>query len=236
LVERWPKNVLNQLKLFGDALRANWDGLFARPPRIDDAEILADFIDAQSAFLVQKGIYEYSRARAGHYSKVLFKEQVFIDALDRSRWSAYPLGLAMVGELVEGVLRPHAGDDPHGQRDALRQLVLSVFDRYPVPTILDAPWWSQARSELSRRLQLVGLHPTKRAFEISDPYVKAYFDLLPINESLRRSELPTIHGYLRATLCNVHEQLTSRLDAPAAVTSVRARHGGAEKVANSPRA
>jgi hypothetical protein len=228
--------VLNQLRLFGGALRAGWDGLFAPPPRIDDAKTLADFIDAQSAFLVQKGIYEYSRARAGHYSKVLFKEQVFIDALDRSRWSAYPLGLAMVGELVEGVLRPHAGDDPDGQRDALRQLVLSVFDRYPAPTALAAPSWSQARRELSRRLQLVGLHPTKRAFEIADPYLKAYFDLLPINESLRRSELPTIHGYLRATLCNVHEELTRRMQAPALVASVRARHGGGEEVANSPRA
>ena len=29
----------------------------------------------QSAFWLQKGIYEYSRARAGHYAKVLFREQ-----------------------------------------------------------------------------------------------------------------------------------------------------------------
>jgi len=221
--------VLNRLRLFGGALRSGWDGLFAGPARIDDAKMLADFIDAQAAFLVQKGIYEYSRARAGHYSKVLFKEEVFVDALDRSRWSAYPLGLAMVGELVEGVLRSHAGGDPDGQRDALRQLVLSVFDRYPVPTVLDAPSWGEARRELASRLQLISLHPPKRAFEIADPYVKAYFDLLPINETLRRSELPTIHGYLRATLCNVHEALTSRLHISAVVASLRARHGCAEE-------
>jgi len=223
--------VLKRLRLFRSALYAGWSGLFAGAPRIEDAKMLADFIDSQSAFLVQKGIYEYSRARAGHYSKVLFKEQVFVDALDRSRWSAYPLGLAMVGELVEGVLRPYAGHDPDGQCDALRQLVLSVFDRYPVPTVLDAPAWREARRELSRRLELVGLNPSKRAFEIADPHVKAYFDLLPINETLKRSELPTIHGYLRATLCNVHEELTSRIHAPAVVASVRARHVSAEEVA-----
>ena len=227
--------MLHGLRQIGGALRAGWDGLFAAPPRIDNAEVLADFIDAQSAFLAQKGIYEYSRARAGHYAKVLFKEQVFIDALDRSRWSAYPLGLAMVGELVEGVLRPHAGDDPAGQGEALRQLVLSVFDRYPVPTALTEPAWSEARCELARRLQLVGLHATKRAFEIADPYVRAYFDLLPINESLRRSELPTIHGYLRATLCNVHEELTRRLHVPSVVASVRERHGRAQTPQNTPR-
>jgi len=200
--------------------------LFEGPPAIDDAQKLADFIDAQSAFIVQKGIYEYSRARAGHYSKVLFKEQTFIEATDRSRWRAYPLGLAMVGELAEGVLRPHAGGDRNGQLEALCQLVLSVFDRYPVPAVLDVCNWSEARYELSRRLQLVGLHPPKRAFEIADPYVKAYFDLLPINESLRRSELPTIHGYLRATLCNVHEELTRRMCAPAVVASIRAGQAG----------
>jgi hypothetical protein len=199
-----------------------------RRPPIIDAKALADFIDAQSAFLVQKGIYEYSRARAGHYSKVLFKEQPFLDAVDRSRWSAFPIGLAMVGELVEGALRPLAGDDGRHQLAALSALVLSVFDRYPMPASLDGRTWSEARAELARRLQLVGLHPPKRAFEIADPYVRAYFDLLPINEKLRRSEFPTIHGYLRATLCNVHEELTKRMDALSVVASLRSAWGYAE--------
>jgi len=194
--------------------------LFGHRPRIADANALADFIDSRSAFVVQKGIYEYSRARAGHYSKILFKEQAFLDAVDQSRWSAYPLGLAMVGELVESVLHPLARDDRKRQSEALAQLVLSIFDRYPVPAILGASIWGSARAELTRRLQRLGLHPPKRAFEIADPYVRAYFDLLPINEELRRSEFPTIHGYLRTTLCNVHEELTRRMDAPAVAASL----------------
>lgn len=214
--------MLNRLTLLlGNELSAGWGRLFGRQPPIDDAKTLADFIDAQAAFLVQKGIYEYSRARAGHYAKVLFKEESFIDAVDRSRWSAYPLGLAMVGELVEGVLRPHAGEDGSGQLKALHTLVLSVFDRYPIPATLDASAWSKARSELSRRLQQVGLHPPKRAFEIADPFVAAYFDLLPINAALRKSEFPTICGYLRVTLCNVHSELTARMDAPPLLASLR---------------
>ncbi len=201
--------------------------LFRRPP-IADTGALADFIDEQSAFIVQKGIYEYSRARAGHYAKVLFKEQPFLDAADRSRWRAYPIGLAMVGELVEGVLRPLAGDDRSRQLDTLRDLVLFVFDRYPVPAALGESTWSEARAELAQRLQLIGLHPPKRAFAIADPYVRAYFDLLPINETLRRSEFPTIHGYLRATLCNVHEELTKRMDAPALTVSLLEGRAGTQ--------
>src|SRR5262245_54662779 len=88
-------------------------------PRIDDPVKLADFIDRNAAFLVQKGIYEYSRARSGHYSKVLFAEAGFRDAVERSRWQAYPLGLAMVTEAVEGVLRSHVDD----RRAALDRLM-----------------------------------------------------------------------------------------------------------------
>src|SRR5688500_20382699 len=85
-----------------------FEKLFRPRPPVRDREALADFIDAQSAFIVQKGIYEYSRARAGHYAKVLFAEQGFAKSVEHSRWQAYPLGLSMVGEMVEAVLLTHA--------------------------------------------------------------------------------------------------------------------------------
>jgi hypothetical protein len=197
--------------------------MFRSRPAIREAEQLAQFIDEQSAFLVQKGIYEYSRARAGHYAKVLFKEAPFHEAIERSRWSAYPLGLAMVGELVEGVLRPLAAEEDRSrQLEALRALVLSVFDRYPTPAGLGEASWSQLRAELARRLQLIGLHPPKRVFTIAEPFAQAYFDLMPIHRQLRASEFPTLHGYLKVTLCNIHEELTKRLDAEAIASSLRA--------------
>jgi hypothetical protein len=186
--------------------------LFRRRPPIRARAELADFIDQHSAFLVQKGIYEYSRARAGHYAKVLFREQGFRDAVEQSRWRAYPLGLAMVAELVEGVLRPHAADR-HRQLETISNLVLSVFDRYPVPSGLGAQAWSEARVELDRRLHLIGMHAPKRAFDICEPWTETYFNLMPIHEKLRASEFPTIRNYLRVTLCNIHDEFTQRLEA-----------------------
>ena len=191
------------------------DLLFWRRPPIADLNALADFIDEQSAFVTQKGIYEYSRARAGHYAKVLFAEKKFLDAVERSRWSAYPIGLAMVGELVEGVLYPHAGGDRTTRPDKLHALVLSVLDRYPTPNALTAQEWSEARAELARRLRLIGLHPTKRAMHIPEPFAKAYFDLMPIHEKLRGRDFSTTHNYLKVTMCNIHDELTRRMDAPA---------------------
>ena len=130
--------------------------MFRRRPPIRDTRALAEFIDQNAAFLVQKGIYEYSRARAGHYSKVLFSEVSFREAVEESRWRAYPLGLAMVAEVVEGVLRVHAGSERRAGLDALSSLVLSIFDRYPVPAVLDESMWREARSDLRHRLDLIG--------------------------------------------------------------------------------
>jgi hypothetical protein len=194
--------------------------LFRGPPPIRDLQALADFIDQHAAFLVQKGIYEYSRARAGHYAKVLFRDPEFLKAVEESRWRAYPLGLAMVAELVEGILRPH-GADRVEQLAALHTIVLGVFDRYPVPAPLGAQAWNDARAELERRLRLIGLHPPKFAKDVPESFIKSYFSLLPIHESLRTSEFPTIHNYLRVTSCNIHDEFSKRADAPAVADALR---------------
>lgn len=196
--------------------------IFRRPPRISDAAALAEFIDESAAFLVQKGIYEYSRARAGHYSKVLLKEQPFIEAVDRARWQAFPLGLAMVAEAVEGMLRPQAGDERRPVVDALAASVLDVFDRYPPPAALGGRLvWQDARVDLARRLSLIGTHPPKPVKDIPEPYAQAYFDLMPIYERLRAPDYPTLRNYLRISLINIHDRLEARIDLTAVVADLR---------------
>ena len=186
---------------------------FRGKPPIADPAALAEFIDRHAAFLVQKGIYEYSRARAGHYSKVLFLEKTFQDAVEGSRWRAFPLGLAMVAEAAEGLLRPAAGDDRLALLEGLRSLVLSIFDRYPVSPAVGQPAWIELRADLANRLQRVGLHPPKRAMDIPEQFAQSYFDLMPIHEKLRRAEFPAMRNYLRVTMCNIHDELDKRLDA-----------------------
>ena len=133
-------------------------GWFRRSSSIADRSALAQFIDGNAAFLVQKGIYEYSRARAGHYAKVMFGEQMFIDAFDRARWQAYPLGLAMVAKWSRACCVAAAAPT-HGSLAWVSALVLSVFDSHPVP-----PWWvrrpgAKRAQKLALRLQHIGLHP-----------------------------------------------------------------------------
>jgi hypothetical protein len=186
--------------------------MFSRRRPIRDERDLAEFIDGNAAFLVQKAIYEYSRARAGHYSKVLFKEPEFHKAVDLSRWRAFPLGIAMVAEIVEGVIRPQAGGDRRRDFDVLVAIVLSVFDRYPVPEVLGPDAWQELRADLERRLRLISSHPVKRAMDVPEQYAALYFDLMPIHEKLRGRDLETTHNYLKVTLCNIHEELTKRIE------------------------
>jgi hypothetical protein len=189
--------------------------LFWRRRAIDSRAALAEFIDHQAAFLAQKGIYEYSRARAGPYSKMLFNETAFIDAVNRARWQAFPLTLAMVGEVVEGVLRARAPAAASESVKTVRALALEVFDRYSPPPPLTASDWADARAALHRALTGVSLHPVKPVKDVPEPYAAAYFATMPIHERLRGSDFPTVRNYLKATLCNIHDKLVARADLPA---------------------
>ena len=189
-----------------------FEKLFRSRPSIRDREALADFIDAQSAFIVQKGIYEYSRARAGHYAKVLFAEEGFAQSVERARWQAFPLGLAMVGEMIEGVLASGAGTPRRAILDQLTLVVLSVFDRYPVSPAIGDEAWLEARRDLAHRLDLVGGHAPKRVMDVPEPLAESYFSMMPIHEKLRGRDFQTTRNYLRVSLCNIHDELISRMD------------------------
>jgi hypothetical protein len=191
------------------------DKLPWRPAPISDAAGLADFVDAHAAFVAQKGIYEYARARAGHYAKVLFRELEFQHAVEEARWRAFPLGLAMVGEVATVVLQERTELTRQAVVGKVSAITLAVLDRYSVPAALDAAVWSEARSQLAEQLTRIGCHPPKRAIDIPESFAETYFALMPIHKSLRGHDFPTLKSYLKVTLCNVHHELTKRIDAQA---------------------
>lgn len=194
--------------------------LFRPKPPVRDRQSLADFIDTQSAFIVQKGIYEYSRARAGHYAKVMFNEAGFVESVERARWQAFPLGLAMVGETVDAALREQAGAERRAVLDQLIVLTLSVLDRYPIPPSIGETAWADARGVLAHHLDVAGGHAPKRVMDIPDPLAETYFSLMPIHEKLRGRDFQTTHNYLRVSLCNIHDELIQRLDARAVISDL----------------
>ena len=183
----------------------------AKPP-IRDLAALAEFIDEQSAFLVQKGIYDYSRARSGHFAKVMLADKGFQNALDRSRWRAFPLGLAMVGETIEGMLTTASAADRLARLAAFNRLVLSVFDRYPKPEALSDEEWKQGREALALHLERLGLHPPKRVIDIPEPFAQRYFEMMPFDKPFLTPDAPTAHGFMKLQLVAMQDELAKRMD------------------------
>lgn len=198
------------------------DFLLRRKPPIRDVRNLADFIDEQSAFLVQKGIYDYARARAGHFSKVMLADKGFQGALDRSRWRAFPLGLAMVGETVDVALEPQAAGDRRSLLDPLIALVLSVHDRYPRPEALTEEEWTQGRAELALHLERLSTHPPKRIIDIPVPFAERYFEMMPFDKQFLTPDAPTARSFMQLQLVTVFEQLNERMDAADMARRLRA--------------
>ncbi len=194
--------------------------MFRRGEPIVTRDALVDFLDAQSAFLAQKGLFEYSRARAGPYGNILFDDKVFQAELEKSRWLAFPVMLAMVGEAVEGVLRPAAGGRRAAMLQGLTAAALAAVGRYPAPPQLGAEAWADLLRAAEHDFSLLSFYPVKRAMDIPARFVDRYVAAMPIHEKLRAKDAPTIHNYLKSNLCNVHDVFVRRANVPALVETL----------------
>src|SRR5690606_1019871 len=98
--------------------------------KIADIAGLADFLDRQSAFMVQKCIYEYARARSGRLSVKLLEGPAFREAAERAKWRNYPLCLQSAALMVEGALRAES-QRPDAMRAGLAEVVGRICRLYP---------------------------------------------------------------------------------------------------------
>jgi hypothetical protein len=179
--------------------------LFRRKPPIASAAGLEDFLDAQSAFLVQKCIFEYSRARSGVLSSKLFKEPAFRAAVETARWRNYPLCLQNVAVMAEHALRPYAGTDGIALRQGLIAAVGRICRRYPVPAGFDPKFWSEAEARIGQRIQRAGL---------------------PIHADLRGYDFELVTNNIRVNLCRAHDDFLQAADLSAVARALAAE--GAE--------
>jgi hypothetical protein len=182
---------------------------FRRKPPIDTREKLVDFLDSHSAYLIQKNIFDYARARSGPYFSQIIKEEAFKRSVDVARWTGYPTGLAALAELVRGVLFHEAERKP--LTDAVSSASLAAFDRYPVPEALGEEVWKKARETLIERLALIDSHPPKFAKDIILPYAQVLYDSQPIHEELRKNDFEMIQAQLRINLVTMHDEFENRV-------------------------
>ena len=196
--------------------------LFRRKPPIATASGLEDFLDAQSAFLVQKCIFEYSRARSGLMSSKLFKEPAFMAAVETARWRNYPLCLQDVAVMVEHALRPHAGAGAMRMREGLIAAVGRVCRRYPVPAGFDPGFWTGAHQRIARRIRQAGLAAPHAVKDLPTETAKEFFAGLPIHADLRGYDFELVTNNIRVNLCRAHEDFLGTADLPALAKALAA--------------
>lgn len=203
-----------------DKLGAN---LFGRRDRIDSVEALADFIDSRAAFLCQKCVVEFCRVRAGVYWQKLFMEEEFIAELGKANWKAFPPSVAMIVEMIEGVLREPAGLRQRQLPGVLTAAAKGVFARHPVPAGMAPDFWDQAAALVAERLQATQADAPRPVRVIPDPLAKVVFDALPIHESVVTNDYDYIFNNLRMNLLRFHSDFIDAVDTRALLDDMLGR-------------
>jgi hypothetical protein len=194
--------------------------LLRRKPPVSDLLALSDFLDSRAAFLVQKCLYEYARARSGILSSKLFKEAAFKEAMEPARWGNYPLCLQHVTVMVEHTLRAGADGEAGAMREGLIVAAGAVCRRYPVPKGFDAGFWRAAEHRVAQRVRLAGLAAPRPIKDLPQETASEFMEKVPIHADLRQFDFELVTNNLRVNLCRAHEEFGAMADAPALVSAL----------------
>ena len=189
----------------GSELKAISNSIFRRPPPVDDAKALADFIDQQSAFVVREGIMN-TRVPApdttqrccsrSSRSRTPSTDRAGLPTHRARRWWQSSPRACCAHCRRASRSQPATADALRGVRPLrLRSLSRTRGSRRAAV--------ERGSTRIGTPLQLIGLHIRPSALSKSRSVREGLLRPMPINERLGRSEFLTIHGYLKVTLCNV---------------------------------
>lgn len=196
--------------------------LAPRRESVDSARQLAQFIGSRTAFVSQKCVTEFCRVRAGANWQQLFGEADFQAALMRSTWMSYTPVLAMVTELVEGMLRAHA-PDAAALRERLVHMAHEIRNELSLPPQVDLASWADQSGLVADRLAVAALAAPRPIRLLADPLARAVFDALPLHASLLTNDFDYIFNNLRMNLIRTNEDLAAVADMRRIIDSILPR-------------
>jgi hypothetical protein len=202
-----------------------------RAPPVMAANELADFLGAQTAYIAQRSVIEYCRARTGLNWDKLFAEPSFLDRLEVCRWEAYAVVLAEVAELALIRLRRQGAAAPATYLPGLVQTAHAALLRHPVPAHRTS--WTDAADAIERHLAQALMAAPRPVHLLGVYSADVIFDLLPIHADLRRHDRVMFQNSVRFAICGAFDEMTRRLDVPALEASLLA-HGIDESAAPAP--
>jgi hypothetical protein len=198
-----------------------------RRPPVATLDGLADFLAAQTAYVSQRTVLEYCRARTGLNWDKLYREQAFVDSLEVCRWEAYAEVLGEVAELALILLRRQSPADPQVYLPDMAAAVGAALRRHPVPGHRTS--WDAAAAAIEQHLAQSLLAAPRAVHLAGFGAADAIFAHLPIHPDLRREDGEMFRNSVRFALCRVFDEMTRRLDVPALAQTLRGSAQPAER-------
>jgi hypothetical protein len=194
-----------------------------RSPPVTTASELAEFLGAQTAYIAQRSVIEYCRARTGLNWDKLFAEPSFLDRLEVCRWEAYAVVLAEVAELALIRLRRYGAADPTTYLAGLVLAAHAALLRHPVPAHRTS--WTDAADFIEQHLARALIAAPRPVHLLGLHSADVIFDLLPIHAELRRQDRMMFQNSVRFAICGAFDEMTRRFDVPALEASLAAAGG-----------
>lgn len=181
-----------------------------RPAALADAAAMARWADRQAAFIAQKCLMDYLRARLGTTSTKVLKEQMFIEVYDRCRWESWAAACSDLLVMAEAQWR--AGLDSAAQRQlvsALGQVHVHILRDAAMPAHR-TDWADQIEWHGARMAALADKPPAGPA-QIALHTARRMHETLPINAGLRNvQDRQFIYGGVRMQAIQAWEELRRR--------------------------
>lgn len=184
-----------------------------RWPSVRSGPELADFLAAQTAYVAQRSVIEYCKARTGLNWDKLYAEQMFLERLEVCRWEAYAIVLAEVAELALIRLRRGGAADPQSVLPGLVAAAHAALLRHPVPSHRST--WTDAAEAIEPHLARALLAEPRPVHVLGFQSADAIFDLLPIHADLRPEDREMFQNSVRFAICGVFDAMTRSFDVPA---------------------
>lgn len=185
-----------------------------------------DFLDSRGAFVAQKCVYEYCRARSGLNWSKLMVEPDFLAAYEVSRWEAFAAALEDLLVLFEGRLRPA---DPLAQprlAESLVEAMVAVLARHPLPAHRPQGWDDRVEG-LRHRLGLAQLAAPQPAAAIAKVGGARIYEALPLHSDMTKHDRELVTNAVRFNFCRIAVDLEGQLDAAALREALLARRAQA---------
>jgi hypothetical protein len=196
-------------------------------PSVAAAHELADFLAAQTAYVAQRSVLEYCRARAGLNWDKLFEERLFLESFELCRWEAYAIVLAEVAELALIRLRRDGAADPASCLPGLVAAARGALLRHPVPGHRTS--WADAAFAIDQHLARAVLAAPRPVHLLGFQSADAVYDLLPIHADLRPEDREMFQNSVRFAICRVFDATAREFNVAALEAALSATGEGAPR-------